>query len=77
MGLSAEQFERHMNVLHERAPPGAKLAFNSQPGDAALRWLRRATTGQIRPASRQKFPGRAKPAGQVGLGGLAAEENME
>jgi hypothetical protein len=38
----AQQFERLMNVLHERAPPTAKLAFNSQPGDsdaAALRWL--------------------------------------
>jgi hypothetical protein len=37
----ALQFERLMNVLHERAP-NAKLAFNSQPGDsdaAAIRWL--------------------------------------
>lgn len=37
----AGQFERLMNVLHERAPQ-AKFAFNSQPGDsdaAALRWL--------------------------------------
>jgi hypothetical protein len=37
----AEQFERLINVLHEKAPQ-AKLAFNSQPGDsdkAALRWL--------------------------------------
>jgi hypothetical protein len=37
----AEQFERLMNVIHERAPR-AKLAFNSQPDDsdkAALRWL--------------------------------------
>ena len=36
-----EQFERLMNVLHEKAPQ-AKLAFNSQPDDsdeAALRWL--------------------------------------
>ncbi|HEY4253892.1 MAG TPA: hypothetical protein VGM87_21975 [Roseomonas sp.] len=39
----AAQFERLMNVIHERAP-NARLAFNSQPGDsdvAALRWLRR------------------------------------
>ena len=37
----AEQFERLINVLHEKAPQ-AKLAFNSQPADsdkAALRWL--------------------------------------
>jgi hypothetical protein len=37
----ALQFERLMNVLHEKAPH-AKLAFNSQPGDsdaAAMRWL--------------------------------------
>ena len=37
----ADQFERLMNVLHERAPQ-AKLAFNNQPDDsdkAALRWL--------------------------------------
>ncbi|WP_149535659.1 hypothetical protein [Siccirubricoccus phaeus] len=37
----ALQFERLMNVLHERAPR-ARLAFNSQPGDsdvAAMRWL--------------------------------------
>lgn len=37
----ALQFERLMNVLHERAPH-ARLAFNSQPGDsdaAAIRWL--------------------------------------
>jgi len=37
----AEQFERLINVLHEKAPQ-AKLAFNSQPGDsdkAALCWL--------------------------------------
>jgi trans-aconitate methyltransferase len=37
----AEQFERLMNLLHEKAPQ-AKLAFNSQPDDsdeAALRWL--------------------------------------
>jgi hypothetical protein len=37
----ADQFERLMNVLHEKAPQ-AKLAFNSQPDDsdkAALRWL--------------------------------------
>jgi hypothetical protein len=37
----ADQFERLMNVLHERAPQ-AKLAFNSRPDDsdeAALRWL--------------------------------------
>ena len=36
-----EQFERLINVLHEKAPQ-AKLAFNSQPADsdkAALRWL--------------------------------------
>jgi hypothetical protein len=35
------QFERLINVLHEKAPQ-AKLAFNSQPADsdkAALRWL--------------------------------------
>lgn len=39
----AEQFERLMNVLHEKAPQ-AKLAFNSRPDDsdtAALRWLPR------------------------------------
>ncbi len=39
----AEQFERLINVLHEKAPQ-AKLAFNSQPADsdkAALRWLAR------------------------------------
>lgn len=37
----ADQFERLMNVLHEKAPH-AKLAFNSQPDDSdkgALRWL--------------------------------------
>ena len=37
----ALEFERLMNVLHERAPD-AKLAFNSQPNDsdaAALRWI--------------------------------------
>lgn len=37
----AAQFERLINVLHERAP-GSKFAFNSQPADsdqAALRWL--------------------------------------
>ncbi|MCO6415667.1 hypothetical protein JYK14_05675 [Siccirubricoccus sp. KC 17139] len=37
----ALQFERLMNLLHERAPR-ARLAFNSQPGDsdaAAMRWL--------------------------------------
>jgi len=37
----ADQFERLMNVLHEKAPQ-AKLAFNSVPDDsdkAALRWL--------------------------------------
>lgn len=37
----ALQFERLVNVLHERAPH-AKLAFNSQPGDsdtAAMRWF--------------------------------------
>ncbi len=35
----AERFERLINVLHEKAPQ-AKLAFNSQPADAAaLRWL--------------------------------------
>jgi hypothetical protein len=37
----ADQFERLINVLHEKAPQ-AKLAFNSQPDDsdkAALRWL--------------------------------------
>ena len=37
----ADQFERLMNVLHEKAPR-AKLAFNSRPDDsdkAALRWL--------------------------------------
>jgi hypothetical protein len=37
----AEQFERLINVLREKAPQ-AKLAFNSQPADsdaAALRWL--------------------------------------
>ena len=37
----ALQFERLMNVLHQKAP-GARLAFNSEPGDsdiAALRWL--------------------------------------
>jgi hypothetical protein len=36
-----EQFERLINVLHEKAPQ-AKLAFNSKPADsdkAALRWL--------------------------------------
>jgi NAD(P)-dependent dehydrogenase (short-subunit alcohol dehydrogenase family) len=35
------QFERLINVLHEKAP-AAKLAFNSRPEDsdaAALRWL--------------------------------------
>jgi hypothetical protein len=37
----ADQFERLMNLLHEKAPQ-AKLAFNSRPDDsdkAALRWL--------------------------------------
>jgi hypothetical protein len=37
----SEQFERLINVLHEKAPQ-AKVAFNSQPADsdkAALRWL--------------------------------------
>jgi hypothetical protein len=37
----ADQFERLINVLHERAPH-AKLAFNNRPDDsdkAALRWL--------------------------------------
>jgi hypothetical protein len=37
----ALQFERLMNVIHEKAPH-AKLAFNSVPGDsdiAAMRWL--------------------------------------
>jgi len=37
----ALQFERLINVLHEKAPH-AKLAFNSQPGDsdvAAMRWI--------------------------------------
>ncbi|WP_119272346.1 hypothetical protein [Taklimakanibacter deserti] len=37
----ALQFERLINVLRDVAP-GAKLAFNSQPGDsdtAAMRWL--------------------------------------
>ncbi|TPL46553.1 hypothetical protein [Mesorhizobium sp. B2-4-6] len=37
----AEQFERLVNVLHERAP-SAKFAFNSQPADsdqAAMRWI--------------------------------------
>ena len=37
----ADQFERLMNVLHEKSPQ-AKLAFNSRPDDsdkAALRWL--------------------------------------
>ena len=37
----ATQFERLMNVLHERAP-NAKLAFNTRPDDsaaAAMRWL--------------------------------------
>jgi hypothetical protein len=37
----AAQFERLMNVLHEKAPR-AKLAFNTKPDDsdaAALRWL--------------------------------------
>jgi hypothetical protein len=37
----ADQFERLMNVLHEKAPQ-AKLAFNNRPDDsdkAALRWL--------------------------------------
>lgn len=36
-----EQFERLINVLHERAGD-AKLAFNTHPGDtdaAAMRWL--------------------------------------
>ena len=39
----AAQFERLMNVLHEKAPQ-AKLAFNSRPDyfdKAALRWLSR------------------------------------
>jgi hypothetical protein len=42
----AEQFERLINVLHEKAPQ-AKLAFNSQPADsdkAALRWLPTSTS---------------------------------
>ncbi len=37
----AAQFERLMNVLHQKAPT-TKLAFNSKPDDsdaAALRWL--------------------------------------
>jgi hypothetical protein len=40
----AEQFERLINVLREKAPK-AKLAFNSRPSDtdeAALRWLRKS-----------------------------------
>jgi hypothetical protein len=39
--VAAGEFERLINVPHEKAPQ-AKLAFNSQPADsdkAALRWL--------------------------------------